>query len=58
MTGDLDWTGIMLDGPEAHGFEVCRNCNGYGSSLEEESDRYTRCGGTGLLPRGSQLQQD
>ncbi len=57
MRHDLNWTGIILDGPEAHGLEVCTRCNGYGSSLKEESDRCTRCGGTGLVPRGSQGQQ-
>ena len=57
MRDNLDWTGIMLHGPEAHGLEVCRHCNGYGSSLKEESDRCTRCGGTGLVPLGSQAQQ-
>lgn len=56
MSADLDWTGVMRHGPEAHGFEECQHCNGYGSSLKEASDRCTRCGGTGLLPLGSQRQ--
>jgi hypothetical protein len=25
------------------------HCNGYGSSLKEASERYSRCGGTGLV---------
>lgn len=28
--------------------EWCPRCNGYGSSLAEESDRCSLCGGTGL----------
>ena len=27
---------------------LCENCNGYGSSLEEEQDRCSCCGGTGI----------
>ncbi len=56
--GDPDWARIMLDGPEAHGLDVCARRNGYGSSLKEEADRCTRCGGTGLVPVGSPRQQD
>jgi hypothetical protein len=52
MRHDPDWTGIMLDGPEAHGLEVCHHCNGYVSSLKEEADRWTRCGRTGLVRLG------
>ena len=26
----------------------CRECNGYGSSLKQETAKCTRCGGTGL----------
>lgn len=33
--------------PEGTGW--CPQCNGYGSSLTEESGRCTRCGGTGLV---------
>jgi DnaJ-class molecular chaperone len=58
MSADLNWTSILRDGPEAHGLEQCRHCNGYGSSLKEASDRCTRCGGTGLVPLGSQGHQD
>ncbi len=47
----------MLDGPETHGLEVRWHCNGYGSSLEEEPNRCTRCGGTGLVALGSQGQE-
>lgn len=32
--------------PEAPAW--CSHCNGYGSSLKEEADRCTHCGGTGL----------
>jgi DnaJ-class molecular chaperone len=31
------------------GTEWCPECNGYGSSLQEPSDRCSRCGGTGLV---------
>jgi hypothetical protein len=31
------------------GTEWCPHCNGYGSSLMEESARCTRCGGSGLV---------
>ena len=34
------------------GTELCRHCNGYGSSLNEASDRCTRCGGARLVTRG------
>lgn len=57
MRDELDCTSIMRDGPEAHGLEVCRHCHGYGSSLREEAERCTRCGGTGLVRLGSQRQK-
>jgi DnaJ-class molecular chaperone len=31
--------------------EQCPHCNGYGSSLNEDSDRCTRCGVSGLIPK-------
>jgi len=31
------------------GTEWCPECNGYGSSLMEETERCTRCGGSGLV---------
>jgi hypothetical protein len=31
------------------GTEWCPECNGYGSSLFEETERCTRCGGSGLI---------
>ena len=34
---------------ENHGFKICGNCNGYGSSLREESDVCSECGGTGII---------
>ena len=33
-------------------YEQCPNCNGYGSSLKESSDRCTQCGGSGLVKKG------
>ena len=29
------------------GYEECPHCHGYGSSLKEEAERCTRCGGSG-----------
>lgn len=37
--------------PEKYGLVECPHCNGYGSSLKEEADRCTVCGGTGLLKK-------
>jgi len=31
------------------GAEWCPECNGYGPSLMEETERCTRCGGSGLV---------
>jgi DnaJ-class molecular chaperone len=31
------------------GMKWCPRCNGYGSSLKEESARCTHCGGSGLV---------
>jgi hypothetical protein len=31
------------------GMKWCPRCNGYGSSLKEESGRCTHCGGSGLV---------
>jgi hypothetical protein len=31
------------------GMKWCPHCNGYGSSLKEESGRCTHCGGSGLV---------
>lgn len=39
---------VMLN-PEKHGYMICDHCHGYGSSLKEESDRCTKCGGSGLV---------
>lgn len=39
---------IMMN-PEKHGYTMCDHCNGYGSSLKEEADRCTKCGGSGLV---------
>jgi DnaJ-class molecular chaperone len=41
---------IMLN-PDKHGYEVCTHCNGYGSSLKEDSDTCTKCGGLGLVKK-------
>ena len=41
---------IMCD-PEKHGYEQCKHCNGYGSSLKEDSASCTRCGGSGLVKK-------
>jgi DnaJ-class molecular chaperone len=42
----------LMDDPFSkvpNGTEWCPECNGYGSSLFEETERCTRCGGTGLV---------
>jgi hypothetical protein len=31
------------------GMRWCPHCNGYGASLKEDSERCTRCGGSGLI---------
>ena len=42
----------MLD-PEAHGYKICEHCNGYGSSFKDEGEgRCSKCGGSGLIPKG------
>lgn len=45
MPTDFD---IMLN-PHKYGYIQCSHCNGYGSSLKEETDRCTKCGGLGLV---------
>jgi len=35
--------------PQKHNLVECPHCNGYGSSLKEESERCTLCKGTGLV---------
>lgn len=42
---------IALEGPEKFGFRQCPHCNGYGSSLKEEADRCTMCGGSGVIEK-------
>ena len=37
--------------PEKYGYEECPHCNGYGSSLKEEADRCTKCGGSGVVKK-------
>lgn len=37
--------------PEKFGLVQCTQCNGYGSSLKEDSDRCTKCGGSGLVKK-------
>ena len=39
---------ILLN-PTKYGHDICDHCNGYGSSLKEEADRCTKCGGSGLV---------
>ena len=34
--------------PATSAVGYCPHCNGYGSSLKEESDRCSRCGGSGV----------
>ena len=39
------------------GAEWCPECNGYGSSLFEETERCTRCGGSGLVMVAEEREQ-
>jgi DnaJ-class molecular chaperone len=41
---------VMMN-PEKYGLIQCPHCNGYGSSLKEESERCTQCGGSGLVKK-------
>ena len=41
----------IMNDPEKYGYEVCPNCNGYGSSLKEEEDTCTQCNGFGLVEK-------
>lgn len=41
----------ILFNPAKYGYVVCPHCNGYGSSLKEESSVCTRCGGFGLVKK-------
>ena len=49
MTDRVGLTVEEMFNPKAHGLEECPHCHGYGSSLKEEDDRCTFCGGTGLV---------
>ena len=40
------------------GAEWCPECNGYGSSLFEETERCTRCGGSGLVMVADEREQE
>jgi DnaJ-class molecular chaperone len=40
------------------GTEWCLECNGYGSSLFEETERCTRCGGSGLVLVADATEQE
>ena len=41
----------MMVHPEKYGLVECTHCNGYGSSLKEESDTCSKCGGDGLVKK-------
>lgn len=38
-----------IEGVENGTKKECEHCNGYGSSLKEDSDRCSRCGGSGVV---------
>jgi hypothetical protein len=42
----------------SNGTEWCPECYGYGSSLFEETERCTRCGGTGLVMLADEREQE
>jgi DnaJ-class molecular chaperone len=51
----------LMDDPFAKvpdGTEWCPECNGYGSSLFEETERCTRCGGSGLVMVANPAKED
>ena len=37
--------------PEKYGYEECKNCNGYGSSLREDTLKCVKCSGSGLVKK-------
>ena len=45
-------------GQTPEGYEWCRHCNGYGSSLKDENERCARCNGTGLVAADRASQAD
>ncbi len=45
-------------GQVPEGTEWCPECNGYGSSLFEETERCTRCGGSGLVMVANPAQEE
>ena len=52
----VDMMDIFMD-PEKHGYKVCDHCNGYGSSLHEEMERCSKCGGKGLVKNNSKKEK-
>lgn len=48
---------ILID-PEKYGYTECKKCNGYGSSLQEEVDICTVCGGTGVVKKGETNEKE
>lgn len=50
MEKEVSMMDIMFE-PEKYGYKVCGHCNGYGSSLKEESDKCTKCGGRGIIKK-------
>jgi hypothetical protein len=45
-----------VSGPDGTGWGT--ECNGYGSSLFEEAERCTRCGGSGLVMVADPAKED
>jgi DnaJ-class molecular chaperone len=53
--------GALIDDPFSkvpQGTAWCPECNGYGSSLFEETERCTRCGGSGLVMVANEREQE
>jgi DnaJ-class molecular chaperone len=46
---------VMMN-PAKYGYRECPHCNGYGSSLKEEAETCTRCGGSGLIKADKELK--
>jgi DnaJ-class molecular chaperone len=40
------------------GMRWCPHCNGYGSSLKEDAERCTHCGGSGLVTAADHSEGD
>jgi hypothetical protein len=42
--------------PDKYGYFQCDRCHGYGSSLQEQEDKCTKCNGLGVVPKHLQTE--